>query len=162
MIPAATSVSISRIPPSDAHRRTHRRIPRRLYLGPDAFVVLIPEKERADDDGDERDHDRERQSRVDVSGACNQAGRDDGKESAEPAVAEMIWKGHRGVPDPGGLRLSRRGCRRCRSRTTRSSCRRTMQRSPSRFRERRRLHEQSRWKTRWNCLLYTSDAADDL
>src|SRR5450756_1853221 len=109
MIPAATSVSISRIPPSDAHRRTHRRIPRRLYLGPDAFVVLIPEKERADDDGDERDHDRERQSRVDVSGACNQAGRDNGKESAEPAVAEMIWKGHRGVPDPGRERFDQKG-----------------------------------------------------
>src|ERR1700680_505717 len=106
--PAATSIIISGISPSDSHRPSHGRSPGRHYLSPDALVVLILEKDRADNHCDERNHDWERQSGVDVSGARNQASRDDRKEPAEPAVAKMIWKGHRRVPDPGRKRLDQK------------------------------------------------------
>src|SRR6266849_8012393 len=108
--PAATSVIMSRISPSDSHRRAHSWTSSRPDLRPDALVVLILEKERANNDGYERNHDWKRQAGVDVSGARDQAGRDDGEEPAEPTVAEMVRKGHRGVPDPGRKSLDQK-CR---------------------------------------------------
>src|ERR1700680_2308805 len=87
--PRDQSIIISGISPSDSHRPSHGRSPGRHYLSPDALVVLILEKDRADNHCDERNHDWDRQSGVDVSGARNQASRDDRKEPAEPAVANM-------------------------------------------------------------------------
>src|SRR6266550_4943492 len=101
MRPAATSVIISSTSSSDSDRRANGRISSRPDLRPDALVVLILEKERADNNGDQRNHNWERQPGVNVSRARDQAGRDDGKEPAEPAVAEMIWKRHGRVPNPG-------------------------------------------------------------
>src|SRR6185503_18365861 len=70
------------------------------YLGPDAFVVTIIEHQRANDEGDQRDDDRECQPGIDVPRARDETGGNYRQEPTEPAVAEMVRQGHGCVPDP--------------------------------------------------------------
>src|SRR5215210_7789882 len=65
-----------------------------VHFGPNALVVLIPQHDRPDHKRDQRHDDRERQPSVNVAGARDKTGGDDGKETAEPAVAEVVRQRH--------------------------------------------------------------------
>ena len=61
--------------------------------------MLIGKGKRPDHEGYESDDDRECQTGVDVPRSSHQARGDDGKKPSEPAIAEVIRKRKRGVPD---------------------------------------------------------------
>src|SRR5437764_10068479 len=71
-------------------------------LCPDALRVVIAQQNGPDYEGYKRNDDREGESRLDVSRASHQACGNDGEESTEPPVAEVIRERKRGVADLRG------------------------------------------------------------
>src|SRR3954469_6286978 len=77
-------------------------VARLMNFGPDALVMLITQKDRADNYSYESDDDRKGEAGIDVSGSRDEAGGDDRQKPTEPAIAEVVRQGERRVSDLGG------------------------------------------------------------
>src|SRR3954454_25343769 len=79
--------------------------PRLLRLRPNLHAMAFVEENRSDDECHQRDADYPVKARKDVAGFHNEQAGDQRQGAAEPAVAEVVWEGERGVADPGRERL---------------------------------------------------------
>src|SRR5205085_12690677 len=64
---------------------------------PNPRLIRLLQKQRADHEGRECDGDRVPEAGVNVSGSCDDCRRDERREAAEPAVADVVRELERGV-----------------------------------------------------------------